>query len=120
MQYVGTSRTARKGGRAEGARLRRASVGWSTPMGANAADLRPQEIVGEICRLIIKEFAAGEIQSSSRSISEIRLMTRSRATLLYPPSGMITSAQRFDGSTNSRCMGLTVAWYWATTLSTER
>src|SRR5688500_6707759 len=37
--------------------------------------------------------------------------SRSTATVLWPPSGMITSAWRLLGSTNSRCIGFTVLWY---------
>ena len=33
------------------------------------------------------------------------------ATELKPPSGMITSAYFFDGSTNSSCIGFTVEVY---------
>ena len=37
-----------------------------------------------------------------------------------PPLGMMISALRLLGSTKASCMGLTVARYWAMTLSRER
>ena len=42
------------------------------------------------------------------------------ATLFKPPKGMITSAYRLLGSTNSRCIKRTVSRYWAIIESSER
>ncbi len=49
-----------------------------------------------------------------------RLATMSIATSLNPPSGMMTSAYRLLGSTNSRCIGRTVLRYWSITDSNVR
>src|SRR6267378_2685620 len=48
---------------------------------------------------------------SCESSSRIFVTTISIATAFCPPRGMITSAQRLLGSTNSSCIGLTVSTY---------
>lgn len=40
------------------------------------------------------------------------------ATLFSPPSGIIKSANRIDGSTNRKCIGRTVSRYCLITVST--
>ena len=57
--------------------------------------------------------------AGTRSCST-RATTISSATRFSPPSGTITSAQRLDGSTNSRCIGRTVPMYWRRTSGTAR
>jgi len=49
----------------------------------------------------------------------IFVTSMSRATRFSAPRGIITSAQCLLGSTNSRCIGLTVFIYWLMTESTE-
>jgi len=54
------------------------------------------------------------------SISLILVTTMSIATIFSPPFGIITSAQRLLGSTNSSCIGLTVSTYCFMTESIVR
>ena len=58
--------------------------------------------------------------SAARIMDRMRAAIMSMATSLNPPSGMMTSAWRLLGSTNSRCIGRTVLRYWRTTDSVVR
>ena len=84
-----------------------------SPVGGTCARgrVRPEtrrRSAGDLCRP--QRFATTS-PPRSRSSSRILVFTRSMATLLWPPSGMMTSAQRFDGSTNCMCMGRTLSSY---------
>jgi hypothetical protein len=86
-----TSKAARELGRREGVTHRHSHVHWPTTVVTVATRHR------------------GQPASARASAMTARNLwtTRSRATRASP-SGMMRSAQRFDGSTKARCMGRTV------------
>src|SRR5262249_8918452 len=63
------------------------------------------EVLGED-ELLVE--VVGEVGAHGPTTERSFPMIRSSATWFSPPSGMMRSAQRFEGSTNWRCIGRTV------------